>query len=407
MRKMFLMKGAPASGKSTFLRENGFSDMAVGYDDARELFSPVLVTTDGNGSRAIGRAAEKAVVSVVEEAVKHRVDMGATVFVDNTFVTSASQKPFHKIAEKMGYEVIIIDMQGNLTDEELLRRNALRGHKAVPASVVTKMAASHRNGKNFGNPRVISPDEVQSELTQGVENLSGHKIVIVGDVQGCAGPLNKMIAAEVDDNTVVIFVGDLFDRGPANGQVMQSVNRLKNKIKVRGNHDEHLFRVKSGDFSPSRFQQTRETIRQLVNGGVSDKALRKFAEDYTPVYLFSHGSEKFIVTHGGIDPAILEQNGDGYMTGLRTEREYIIGLSQARNTYEYRGDYDVDTDKVLSERTVASEWTAQFHGHRNKPMNKADAFPGVYTLESKVEEGGYLSTAIIEPDGSIRVRYDV
>ena len=56
MRKMFILKGAPASGKSTLMKNLGLTDLAVGYDDARKLYSPVLSTADLEGSRAIGRA---------------------------------------------------------------------------------------------------------------------------------------------------------------------------------------------------------------------------------------------------------------------------------------------------------------------------------------------------------------
>lgn len=406
MRKMFILKGAPASGKSTLMKNLGLTDLAVGYDDARKLYSPILNTADLEGSRAIGRAGEKLVTEFVHNCIRHRVDMGATVFVDCTCVTRSAQKPFNEIASKAGYEVIIVDVQGDLTDEELLARNRKRGTEAVPDEVVIRMAANHRKNENFGNPRVISPSDIMDELTTKPEDFTGKKVIVVGDVQGCARQLNEMLVEEKTDDSIVVFAGDLFDRGPSNDGVMRTAASLGQQARfVMGNHDEHLYRVKSREFSPSRFSQTRETARQLANDGVSDKAIIKFLSRYVPVLIFTQGDEKYIVTHGGIDPGIIKETDSGYLTGVNADREYIIGSSHADNTYQYRGDYSSGTDERLSGYMENSGFTAQFHGHRNPDNIAADAFPGVYSLESAVEDGGYLTTAIIE-SGSVRVRYD-
>jgi hypothetical protein len=69
------------------------------------------------------------------------------------------------------------------------------------------------------------------------------KIVIVGDVGGCAGQLAGAIAAvAADPDTIVVQVGDLVDRGPDSSGVLEFVRHQleapsRRWIQLAGNHE--------------------------------------------------------------------------------------------------------------------------------------------------------------------------
>jgi serine/threonine protein phosphatase 1 len=86
----------------------------------------------------------------------------------------------------------------------------------------------------------------------------GYRIYAVGDIHGCDGLLANLltrIEAEIADrapaSTVIVFLGDLIDRGPDSAGV---VERLRNYspsgvrlIFLAGNHEEVLLRILDGD----------------------------------------------------------------------------------------------------------------------------------------------------------------
>ncbi|GEM_PF-956270 len=62
---------------------------------------------------------------------------------------------------------------------------------------------------------------------------------IVGDIHGCAKPLEKLISAVTasDSDAFFFFVGDYFNRGPDSRGVVDRLLKLKNARFCRGNHD--------------------------------------------------------------------------------------------------------------------------------------------------------------------------
>lgn len=88
----------------------------------------------------------------------------------------------------------------------------------------------------------------------------GHRAYVVGDVHGRLDLLDALldkIHADMDERgpcpTVLVFVGDLIDRGPNSAEVVERLRTYKRPgvrpVFLLGNHEEVLLRIVSGDAS--------------------------------------------------------------------------------------------------------------------------------------------------------------
>ncbi len=130
------------------------------------------------------------------------------------------------------------------------------------------------------------------------------RTLVVGDVHGCAGELEELLALAKADR--VVFVGDLFTKGPDPVGVW---NLAREHESVLGNHEARLLRVAGG--RPSRDVAARECVRLLDAGA--------------PGWLVWVGRlprtlqvKGFVVVHAGLHPSgDLTQTDDKWMVSMR------------------------------------------------------------------------------------------
>ena len=109
------------------------------------------------------------------------------------------------------------------------------------------------------------------------------KLFVVSDIHGHYSEMKKALddAGFDSENESHIFVscGDLFDRGTENLAVYDFVRGLKNKILIRGNHEDMLYKTLVGRklLPNSNNNGTDITIRQLIGEDAIDG-------DYNIVY---------------------------------------------------------------------------------------------------------------------------
>ncbi|GAA1989086.1 AAA family ATPase [Catenulispora subtropica] len=117
-----LMRGLPASGKSTRARELMAASQGrmrrVSLDDLRRMLD------DNDGSKRLGRAHEETVLAVQDATVLAAVESGFDVVVDNTHLVSRIPKRLKQLlggrAEFRVHDLTDVDV------EECVRRDALR-----------------------------------------------------------------------------------------------------------------------------------------------------------------------------------------------------------------------------------------------------------------------------------------
>ena len=185
MRTMFVLRGAPGAGKTTLIRRHRLGDLAIGLDDFRRLYSAPFTDLDGMPTLSMAFGAEKQVVAAFKAAVTARIRQGGTVLLDCTNPSRRSYREFASLARRCGYEVYVVDVQGELTDDELIERNETR-HGAldyVEPGVVVDIAARVRAGAASVTERLVDLDEVRRLNTIIETDITGRyeRLVIIGD----------------------------------------------------------------------------------------------------------------------------------------------------------------------------------------------------------------------------------
>lgn len=142
------------------------------------------------------------------------------------------------------------------------------------------------------------PIPTKPHLTLSEDDVAGKRIFVIGDVHGCYDHLLTLLhIADIDKdpNALLIFVGDIINKGPKSLEVLNFV-RSSNSYSVMGNHE-------------------RAAVRKLrlmkMNVGYEPKASKQWlhglnGSDYEYLqelpYTISIPSLNAIIVHGGLLP---------------------------------------------------------------------------------------------------------
>jgi predicted kinase len=148
LKTLHIMRGVSGSGKSTatqalidsVTRNIGYSDnhtvvhstdsvIERDFDDYGKFFNEMNESNDFSMLGTVHRRNQLEATESMEKGVTH-------VIIDNTNLTRKEFKPYVKVAEANGYNVVIHNIQyAPLTAEDLFRRNT---HN-VPMTVIENM----------------------------------------------------------------------------------------------------------------------------------------------------------------------------------------------------------------------------------------------------------------------------
>ncbi|KAI1295401.1 putative phosphatase [Halotydeus destructor] len=143
------------------------------------------------------------------------------------------------------------------------------------------------------------------------------EIVVIGDVHGCFDEMSSLMKKinKDDDNTksrvLKIFVGDLVDKGPDSGKVVQYVMQNSDDcLSVRGNHENKVIK----DYlkkNPRTDVRTTSSVAKDLN---DDEIGFLMSLPYT----ISIPSMSVTIVHAGLIPGLaLEENNVKNMTTMR------------------------------------------------------------------------------------------
>lgn len=245
MRTLFILRGAPGSGKSTWIKENELDSYTISTDGLRLMYqSPI--TTD-TGERAISQNHDKEVWDMVLNLMERRMENGEMILVDATHYKAPLVNKYKDLVSKYRYRVFVVDFS-NVPEEELLKRNKHRGFRNVPAEVISKMCVALKDDKEVKKSyKIITPDEAVQMINSPLAPFDANeyeKIIIFGDIHGCYEPLKEYFDKNpFNENYNYIFCGDYLDRGTQNKEVLEfliSLKDEKNVVFLEGNHEKWL-----------------------------------------------------------------------------------------------------------------------------------------------------------------------
>ena len=382
MRTLLLMRGAPASGKSQWIRDNNLEAYTLEADHFRMLLrSPSL----GESGWYISQEDNGPAWELLLDCLEKRMSNGDFIVLDATHTTSKAVNAYKELLNKYKYTVYYYEPDTTL--EECLARNAERtDYKRVPEQVIHRM---HKVIKTTPLPKfcrkIDSIDEINNYFTVDLTNRY-EKVRIIGDIHGCHTALQQAITPW-DEKTLYIFCGDYLERGIENKEMMYEMMRLStlpNTIMLEGNHERHIanFAFNTNLDRSKRFMKevVAPIIKDMTKKEIDSlqRELRLFYKSLRQCYPFSFHGKKYLVSHGGLS----------YVPNMT-----FIATSTFINGF---GAYETDIAKIYDnnyEKGMCQNFI-QIHGHRGVPDGKYS-----FCLEGEVEFGGELKYIDITADG--------
>lgn len=381
MRTLLLMRGAPASGKSQWIRDNNLEAYTLEADHFRMLLrSPSL----GESGWYISQEDNGPAWELLLDCLEKRMSNGDFVVLDATHTTSKAVNAYKELLNKYKYTVYYYEPDTSL--EECLARNATRtDYKRVPEQVIHRM---HKMIKTTTLPKfcrkINSIDEINNYFTVNLTNRY-ERVRIIGDIHGCYTALQQAITPW-DEKTLYIFCGDYLERGIENKEMMYEMMRLStlpNTIMLEGNHERHIanfaFNINLDHSKRFMKEVVAPIVKDMTKKDVESlqRELRLFYKSLRQCYPFSFHGKKYLVSHAGLS----------YVPNMT-----FIATSTFINGF---GAYETDIAKIYDnnyEKGMCQNFI-QIHGHRGVPDGKYS-----FCLEGEVEFGGELKYIDITAD---------
>ena len=391
MRTIFILKGIPASGKSTWIKENKLEHYTISSDDIRLLFHCPVYNVYGN--ETISQSLDKQVWNFIFSLLEEKMQRGETVFVDATHYNNKSLTKYKDLIKKYKYRAYIVDfMLPDLTLDEILCRNSHREMlKRVPDEVIEKMwKVIQEQEKPSSVFKIIRPNDVNNIINNDIKYdfNKWRNIYVFGDIHGCVEPLKDWFDNKpYSTNDYYIFVGDLLDRGIQNAETVEFMynllvksdeNNAHNVLILEGNHERHI-RNWVNDIDRYSDEFRSNTLPQIEH--LKDK-VKYIVQRLGQMAYFTKNNKIFFVSHGGLSHL---------PNGLTPTEELIKGTGgYGELTYVY----DSWMNKTPSNCVM-------IHGHRNLTMLPIKVRDRIYNLNDEVEWGGCLRILDINSDGNI------
>ena len=217
------------------------------------------------------------------------------------------------------------------------------------------------------------------------------RTIIIGDVHGCSGLLDLLLkkTAPQEKKDRLIFLGDLFDRGPDSWQIFQRVKELaaqfgEDFVLLRGNHEDYLLNPHLGFMERRLWDRVgrQATVKSFQLHQARMEDAKPFIESQVKLYYTGEG---FQCVHAGIfvHPPLAND-----MITLVHDHDIVL-----QNRY---------TGPLTITGHIALPYPAWFAGDEKTvlelPYDTKAALPdhGVICIDTGAGKGGFLTGMVIE-----------
>lgn len=396
------MVGAPASGKSTWIKKNHLEKYTISADVIRSLVTtPANVINSLNpielDEYAIDLKDEGTTWTILKRLVENRMRQGETTIVDATHLFKGSFTQYRELRKKYGYNVIVIDAMKEIYRKahgdietmrvELYKRNSNRDRQ-VPKEQIDKylnrwinLVEPNEEGVDHYPQWITYKGDTALSILPSWQYLSEKDcpsmnefdtIQVIGDVHGDYSALEKVFEHH-HKGTAYVFVGDYLDRGTKNAETLEFMNSLKgrNIFLLRGNHEQRIEEFLQSGRLHGNFKHTfPQLAKYFGNEGVRDE-LQKLVDRLHNCLYFTFNNQTYLISHAGVDPVVMSKIPQ--QAQLLDEEVFTMGVSTDKGN-----PYDRDVDAIYG--AIKNLFIPiQIHGHRNA-FNHFNDCPGIFNL---------------------------
>ena len=119
MKILLVLRGIPASGKSTWIKERELEQYTLSTDNIRLLFAAPEQTPDGR--YAISSKYDKQVWAFFRERLEDRMKNGDFTVLDATHTKESYLKDYKKLCKEYNYRMVIVDFSS--VDLDIIKEN--------------------------------------------------------------------------------------------------------------------------------------------------------------------------------------------------------------------------------------------------------------------------------------------
>lgn len=381
MRRLFILRGAPFSGKTTWAEKSGFAQYCISLAEVKRLYSSPVYAPDGNTYVPENKTK---VSPLVSKLLADRMSRGELIIIDGCHCDTDDMRGYKGLVNDFRYRTYVVDFT-DIDEETLLSRAGAENAPQTDIDEISRFCARAPHQELPGGYEKVSPEEACSLICECAPyDLSAYKAVnFFGDVHGCATALFDTLAkigcanGHLLDDEFYVFCGDYIDRGLENAEVLEylmDIAELDNVMLLEGNHERWL-----DDWAHGREPKSRtfrhKTSKELESADVSKKRVSRFYRRLIPAaWLSLADGIRIFACHGGI-PVF----------------PYPYASISAEQLVKGVGDYrDADEVNACWEDSAGADGIYQIHGHRNAKNTEIHPFEHVFSLEGAVERGGAL-----------------
>lgn len=385
MANIIFTKGAPGSGKSTFIKKHNLESYTLSPDTIRLLHSSPVLSLEGEA--CINAANDRKVWNMLFQLLESRMQNGEFIIVDATHTKPNDLKAYKNLVDKNRYRAYCLDFS-DVTLQECLDRNAQReDYKRVKDEVIIKMHERSLKSTIPSWVKNIEKKDFKSWIGNKQDDLSKYqKVYHIGDIQGCFSVLKEFFDKNpIEEKNFYIFTGDYVDRGIENHLAVEFLLNLfenhTNFVFLEGNHDRYLWQWASNQAVKTK-EFHENTAIQLNENNIQKPRVRNFCRHLRQYFYYSYNNLNILVTHAGL-PLIPK-----YLKTV-SDRQFMHG------TGEYSQSKIVDD--LFVKQTNSSSYS--IHGHRNVDNHAIQINNRCYNLEGEVEHGGNLRIVVVSKVG--------
>lgn len=402
MRKLIIMQGLPASGKSELIRDNFLEQYTLSTDTIRRMISSHQ--QDYMGDLHLAQDNNTRVFEILHTLLDERMATGSDTIIDATHCSNKKQfqedvKKYKDLAKKYKYKLYVCRLEVDVN--EVLRNNATRkAFKIVPTQVIRKM---NRQMKDCQFPKdfiQIGPDDLKQVITNNplkefevpdLYKMGYSEVRVIGSPYSCATVLKEALG-EYRENIFYIFTGGYFGKGIEHIEtwdILQSYRGKKNVVFLEGVSElamaEYAHNATGcGYYRLDEYQQMHKVVSDLSkisSPKTLAKEMRVWWREMKPYFAFKFDEKPFLTSHGIIAKGSDIKRTIDFVNGINTQP--IIGEKERFLLLDF-------------------DWNYIF----SKPTDKSLYTRDSIELYGGVEKGGYLSTYTIDEESRCVHRYD-